>query len=117
SKKAGFINTGTYGNGKSGAEGETTNSGLNIEVMLNKNVSSNDPYALNSNTNNPQGAKGLIRVGASGRMVNSSLQFRGTKGNESVLGNANSPTASSSNSVIGDSGIGFRMKADFTKDN
>jgi hypothetical protein len=118
SKTAGFINTGTYGNGKTGSAGETTNSGVNIELMLNQNVNKNNPYALNTATNSPAGAKGLIRLGASGRIVNSSLQFRGTKGNDSVLGNAKSPSgATSSNSVIGDTGIGFRMKADFTKDN
>lgn len=118
SKNSGFINTGTYGNGQSGSQGETTSSGLNLEIMLNKNVNSSDPYAINAATNSPQGAKGLIRVGASGRMVNSSLQFRGLKGQESVLGNANSPSGTSSNnSIIGNSGIGFRMKTEFTKDN
>ena len=119
SKNSGFINTGTYGNGKSGSEGETTNSGLNVEVMLNKNASKNDPYALNSTTHNPEGAKGLIRVGASGRMVNSSLQFRGMTGDAGVLGVVDGPAGMTTKkeSVIGNSGIGFRMKAEFTKDN
>ena len=119
SKNSGFINTGTYGNGKSGSEGETTNSGLNVEVMLSKNANKNDPYALNSTTNSPEGAKGLIRVGASGRMVNSSLQFRGMTGDAAVLGIADSPTGATQKqeNIIGNSGIGFRMKAEFTKDN
>lgn len=118
SKNTGFVNTGTYGNTKSGAEGQTTTSGLNLEIMLNKNVSASNPYAINATTNSPEGAKGLIRVGASGRMVNSSLQFRGLKGQESVLGNANSAAGVSSNSsVMGDSGLAFRMKTEFTKDN
>ena len=118
SKNTGFINTGTYGNAKSGTEGQTTTSGLNLEIMLNKNVSASNPYAINATTNSPEGAKGLIRVGASGRMVNSSLQFRGLKGQESVLGNANSAAGVSSNSsVMGDSGLAFQMKTEFTKDN
>ena len=77
SKNSGFINTGTYGNGKTGNDGETTTSGLNLEIMLNKDVSKTNSYAINATSNSPEGAKGLIRVGASGRMVNSSLQFRG----------------------------------------
>lgn len=118
SKNAGFVNTGTYGNGKTGAEGETTTSGLNLEIMLNKNVDASNPYAINQNTNSAQNAKGLIRVGASGRMVNSSINVRGLKGQDNVLGNATSPTgASTSNNVMGNSGIAFRMKTDFTKDN
>lgn len=113
SSNAGFVNTGTYAE-----NGVTTNSGLNLEIMLNKNVDSSNPYAIDPKSNSPQGAKGLIRLGASGRMVNSSLEFRGLKGQESVLGNAVKAdgTATSSN-VIGNSGVGFRMKAEFTKDN
>lgn len=118
SKNAGFVNTGTYGNAKTGTDGETTASGLNLEIMLHKDAPSNNPYAINSTTNSPDSAKGLIRVGASGRMVNSSLQFRGLKGQESILGSANSATGTTPNSsVMGNSGIGFRMKTEFTKDN
>lgn len=118
SKNTGFINTGSYGNSKTGAEGLTTSSGLNLEIMLNKGANISDPYALNPQTNSPNGAKGLIRLGASGRMVNSSLQFRGLKGQDSVLGNATSANnVATSNNVMGNSGIAFRMKTDFTKDN
>lgn len=118
SKNSGFINTGTYGNGKTGNDGETTTSGLNLEIMLNKDVSKTNSYAINATSNSPEGAKGLIRVGASGRMVNSSLQFRGLVGQESVLGNATSSAGVSSNkSVMGNSGIGMRIKTEFTKDN
>lgn len=111
-KNAGFVNTGTYT-----TDGATTNAGLNLEIMLNKDVNKTDPYVLNTVSNAPDGAKGLIRVGASGRMVNASLTFRGISGANTVLGNANSSsgTASSSN-VMGNSGIAFRMKTEFTKD-
>lgn len=117
SQNSGFINTGSYGNAKTGTEGVTTSSGLNLEIMLNKGANVSDPYALNTTTNSPNGAKGLIRLGASGRMVNSSLQFRGLKGQDNVLGNATTPSGTAtSNSAMGNSGIAFRMKTDFTKD-
>lgn len=111
-KNTGFVNTGTYT-----TDGATTNAGLNLEIMLNKDVNKTDPYVLNTVSNAPDGAKGLIRVGASGRMVNASLTFRGISGANTVLGNADSSsgTASSSN-VMGNSGIAFRMKTEFTKD-
>ena len=154
-----ITNGGSYGNGLTGATGKTTNSGLNLEFMLNKDVlntttgqtGTDKPYMLDS-TKTPQGAKGLIRVGASGRMVNGSLQLRGTTSNgkdnpsivrdesnlptsltstnnkygnpngTNILGQANSATVTSNNTsannrIIGNSGIGFRMKAEFTKDN
>ena len=114
SGKAGFINTGTYGNGT-----ETTSSGLNLEFLLNSNVNQSSPYTLDANTNTPANAKGLIRVGASGRMVNGQLQLRGLTTNNStdLLGKAVSATgATSANNIMGDSGIAFRMKADFTKE-
>ena len=113
SKNAGFINKGTYV-----TDGNTTNSGLNLEIMLNKEVNKADPYALDAATNSPAGAKGLIRVGASGRMVNSSLEFRGVSGANTVLGNATSASGTpTSNNIMGNSGVAFRMHAEFTKDN
>ncbi len=114
SSNTGFTNTGTYGDGT-----KTTNSGLNLEIMLNKNVNSAAAYALDPNTNSPTGAVGLIRVGASGRMVNGYLQLRGldSTGSTDLLGKADSATGVvSNNNIMGNSGIGFRMKADFTKD-
>lgn len=112
SSNTGFLNNGSYS-----ANGVTTNSGLNLEIMLNKDVNQQNPYAIDAQTNSPQGAKGLIRLGASGRMVNSSLEFRGLKGQESVMGNAVTPDGTeNATSVMGNSGIGFRMKAEFTKD-
>lgn len=111
-----------------GSYTDLTNAGLNLEFMLNKNVSKTDPYAINQLTKSPQGAAGLIRVGASGRMVNGYLQLRGIssegKGNPvygtsyghpdgtNILGEAKSGS-----NVIGNTGIGFRMGADFTIDN
>ena len=114
SGKTGFINTGTYG-----ASGITTGSGLNLEIMLNSNVDKTSPYTLDTLTNTPTNAKGLIRVGASGRMVNGQLQIRGltTAGGTDLLGKATSATGgATNNNVMGDSGIAFRMKADFTKE-
>ena len=112
SSNAGFKNTGTYA-----SNGVTTSSGLNLEIMLNKEANTQNPYAIDATTNSPQGAKGLIRLGASGRMVNSSLEFRGTKGQENVLGNAVRTDGAQGGNNIGNSGIGFRMKAEFTNDN
>ncbi|ENV36316.1 heme utilization protein [Acinetobacter venetianus] len=121
----------------SDSSGKATNAGLNLEFMTNKNVvnaDSNTRYAIDSNTKSPVGANGLIRLGASGRMVNGSLQVRGiTSGtlNDPVIGtgqygspngtniigkanNGASATPILGGNVIGNSGIAFRMKADFT---
>ncbi|AXQ23280.1 heme utilization protein [Acinetobacter wuhouensis] len=110
SASANLVNTGTYGGSS------TTNAGLNLEIMLNKGVTSTNAYSLDS-TNTPTGAKGLIRVGASGRMVNSFLQFRGMQNAGNLLGSAiNSDKADQNKGIAGESGIAFRMKTDFTKD-
>ena len=138
-------NTGSYGNGIVGAGGDTTNSGLNLEFLLNKGVSQTSPYVLDG-TNSPSNAKGLIRVGASGRMVNGYLQLRGlnttNKNNPDYTGvnygksdqsnivgrtnnlstdlslAANNPiTTTTGNNIMGSTGIAFRMAAEFTKDN
>lgn len=118
----------------------TTSSGLNLEFMLSKAVTTSTPYVLNNNTKSPVGAKGLIRVGASGRMVNASLQLRGMTsyanngsaladpvygignyGNPdgtNILGKANNGVVTTgSNNIVGKSGIAFRMGADFVIDN
>ena len=109
---AGYPNGGTYAE-----NGKSTNAGLNLEFMLNKRVDTSNPYALDA-SNTPVGAQGLIRVGASGRMVNGSLQLRGltTNGATDTLGKADRPGGTSTNNVSGNSGIAFRMKADFTKE-
>ncbi len=128
--------------------GATTasNSALNLEFMLNKNVNPNNRFAVDATKTPLNGqalsdtAKGLIRLGASGRMVNAFLQVRGTNSNSSdgftrtdpvynvtngqfgdpnntnILGKANNAVmATGTQNIIGDSGIAFRMKADFTK--
>lgn len=99
------------------SSGKVTNSGLNIEVMLSSNVDKANPYALDT-TNSPQNSKGLIRLGASGRMVNSYLQVRGMDGSsdKTTLGTANTASGTgSSNSILGNSGIAFRMKGSSLK--
>ncbi|MFH4181072.1 hypothetical protein WDA55_23745, partial [Acinetobacter baumannii] len=76
------------------------------------NVDKTNPYGLDA-TNTPQNSKGLIRVGASGRMVNSYLQVRGMDGSSdtTTLGTANTASGTtSSNSILGNTGIAFRMK-------
>lgn len=137
-------NSGSYGNGLSGASGLTTNSGLNLEFMLSGDVNQTNPYAIDSTTNSPTGAIGLIRVGASGRMVNGFLQLRGLDStgksspeitrnatnlldpatnkygnpdNTNILGQANSGATTTTNNIMGNSGLAFRMKAEFTRDN
>lgn len=102
--KPGFINTGSYQ-----TAGKTTNSGLNLELMI--IPSATNGYGLDAN-NSPTGAQGLIRVGASGRMVNSSLNIRGVD-----LSTGTDPlglSTETSKNVMGNSGIALRMKADFT---
>lgn len=100
-----------------------TSSGINLELLTVKDagVGIYDASA----------AKGVIRVGASGRIVNGSLQIRGinAEGKENpvdnnttnthtlnnVLGYANQgSTTATSSTVIGSSGIGFRMSGEFT---
>ena len=109
------LNTGTY---STSSKSDTTNSGLNLEIMLNKGVSTASPYTVDNTTGTPTGAKGLIRVGASGRMVNSSLQFRGIQNASSLLGFAvDKNGATTTKDIVGGSGIGFSMSTEFTKDN
>lgn len=113
SANSGFANTGSYV-----SNGKTTNSGLNIEILVNNNVTTADPYALDLATNSPKGAKGLIRVGASGRMVNGSLQVRGVQNTGTLIGKAvRSDKTATTNDIGGTSAIGFRMQTEFTKDN
>ncbi|ONG41488.1 hypothetical protein BKE30_03320 [Alkanindiges hydrocarboniclasticus] len=102
---------------------EGTNAGLNLEFMTKANVdmSLGNPYSLDN-------AKGLIRVGASGRIVNGYLQVRGIDARDTtnnILGYAAAATAVSTTpsvigtnaSVMGSTGLAFRMKGDFTKEN
>ncbi|MEF9957032.1 MAG: hypothetical protein RR767_07515 [Acinetobacter sp.] len=105
---------GTYG---------ATSSGINIELSTVKNAT--------AGVYDASAAKGLIRVGASGRIVDGTLQIRGisaagkinpTDNNltnthelNNVLGFANQgATTAASSTVIGSSGIGFRMRGSFT---
>ena len=102
--------SGTYG-GKS--------AGLNLEFLMRANTEIN-PLAPVYNLDN---AKGLIRVGASGRIVNGMLQIRGIdgRGSNNILGYATAGNsisgpgvANTENSVMGSSGIGLRLRGDFT---
>lgn len=114
---------------QTGAENGTyggTSAGLNLEFMTKKEavVSATAPsYALAAGVSGANAAQGLIRVGASGRMVNSYLQIRGTDGTDAngaaVLGYASpasgaAPTSGNNASVIGSTGIGLRLRGEFT---
>lgn len=105
------------------SSGYATNAGLNLEFMLKKDndMTVASPYTLTN-------AKGLIRVGANGRIVNGFLQVRGTDATgvaapsgstlNNVLGFATSgsTTGSGANAtVLGSTGIAFRMRGEFTK--
>ncbi|WP_413784493.1 DUF6160 family protein [Acinetobacter sp. S54] len=80
-------------------------SGLNLEFMVQPNVASSGT-TLNANS-----AKGVIRAGANGRMINGVLQLRGTKDTAStILGVTNG------NSIAGDTGLAFRLNGEFTSD-
>lgn len=127
------LTAGTYANGT----GHATNAGLNLEIMTKQNVdvsSYNPSLAVSSSNPSPYNltnAKGLIRVGASGRIVNAYVQLRGTDATglaapsgtnlNNILGSAT--TAANANpsgadaTVIGKSGIAFRMRGEFTKPN
>ncbi|MEF9957212.1 MAG: heme utilization protein [Acinetobacter sp.] len=125
-----------------------SNSGLNLEFMINKNVNTSNRYSVDATKTprngqaTPELAKGLIRLGASGRMVNGLIQIRGTDTNSNdgftrtdpvynvvanqygnpdntnIVGKANNAvTAAGTQNIIGDTGIAFRMKTDFTKKN
>ncbi|MFC3902005.1 hypothetical protein SAMN05421749_101676 [Acinetobacter marinus] len=98
-----------------------TSSGINLEFMTKANavVDANTPVYSTDN------AKGLIRVGASGRIVNGEVQVRGVNANglgatDNVLGFASradqsAPNATGANAtIIGSSGIGMRIRGEFT---
>lgn len=91
-----------------------TNSGLNLEFMHKSNAT---PGVYNLND-----AKGIIRAGANGRMKNAYLVFRGTDARDAtnnILGYASDGNTSGSGtnaSIIGSTGIAFRMKGEFTRD-
>ncbi|HNC02992.1 MAG TPA: hypothetical protein PLY05_06505, partial [Agitococcus sp.] len=110
--------TGTYGG---------TSAGLNLEFLTKKET------APSANTYSLADTKGLIRLGASGRMVNSYLQLRGISMNgvtaptdnnvtnthilNNVLGYAsnNSGTGSGvTNTVMGSKGVNLRFRGEFT---
>lgn len=99
--------TGTYGG---------TSAGLNLEFLTKKET------APSANTYSLADTKGLIRLGASGRMVNSYLQLRGVDVSgqtypNNILGYAsnNSTTGSgAANTVIGSKGVNLRFRGEFT---
>lgn len=108
--------------------GKETGSGLNLEFMTkNSPIDANNPVNLNN-------TKGVIRVGASGRIVNGMLQVRGTDASEStggssgnsVLGYVSAASGTTNlspdnvygvnKSVIGSTGIALRIKGEFTRE-
>ena len=102
--------TGTYGG---------TSAGLNLEFMtkVNNDMTVANPYSLTN-------AKGLIRLGASGRMVNSYLSLKGVDVNgqafpANIVGFAsdNSTTGSgANNTVMGSKGLSLRFRGEFTSE-
>ncbi|MDO8416158.1 MAG: hypothetical protein Q7S87_08115 [Agitococcus sp.] len=65
------------------------------------------------------GAQGVLHLGASGRVTNASIEFRGASNatDSNILGVAYSGAdAPSATQIMGSSGLKMRMKADFTKD-
>lgn len=87
--------------------------GLNLEYMYKGNVPDGE-----FNTTN---AKGVLHLGASGRVTNASIEFKGASSatDSNILGVAyrsdDSPSPSSTQ-IMGTTGLKMRMKADFTKD-
>lgn len=96
-----------------------TSAGLNLEFMtkVNNDMTVTNPYSLT-------GAKGLIRLGASGRMVNSYLQLRGVSVNglgvpANILGFASDSGTTgtgTNNTVMGSRGLGLRFRGEFTSE-
>lgn len=105
-----------------------TSAGVNLEFMTkaNNDMTVTNPYSLT-------GAKGLIRLGASGRTVNSFLSLRGVNMNgvaaptdnnvtnthvlNNVLGFATDSSTTgtgANNTVMGERGIALRFKGEFT---
>lgn len=94
--------------------------GLNIDLVMRDNAAiAVNPYVTT-------GAKGMIRVGASGYIPKASLQFRGTNGldtaGEAILGKAfaasNTTTTpdAAATAIIGSTGLATRMYAEFSSE-
>ncbi|MEC7119426.1 MAG: DUF6160 family protein [Pseudomonadota bacterium] len=89
--------------------------GLNIELMYKGDVA--------SGVFDTAGAQGIIRLGASGRTLESSLVFRGTDARdamENILGFSYSSGDMAGfgrdATVLGSTGLALRMRAEFTRD-
>lgn len=91
--------------------------GLNIDILY---------KAAASGTYDLTGALGMLKLGASGRMLNASLTFRGTDARSAannIMGFAFSGTNATTTpdstgvnaSILGSTGLALRMKADFTR--
>ena len=92
-----------------------TKPGLNIELMYKGNVA--------AGVFNTTGAQGLIRLGASGRVLQSSLVFRGIDARDAtdnLLGfsfpDAGAAGSGTNATVMGSTGLALRMRAEFTAD-
>lgn len=90
-----------------------TKPGLNIDILYKGNAAA--AYDLT-------GAVGLLKLGASGRMLNASLTFRGTDARsaaDNVMGYAFSGAdvagTGANSTIIGSTGLALRMKAEFTR--
>lgn len=88
-----------------------TKPGLNLEFMSKTNAGA--AYNLT-------GAQGLLRLGASGRLTDAYLNFRGTDAtgvSDDLLGKATLANGTASTApVMGSTGFGMRFKANFTRD-
>lgn len=90
-----------------------TKPGLNIELMYKGNAA--------AGVFNTTGAQGVIRLGASGRALQSSLVFRGIDARnaaDNLLGfsfsGADVAGSGTNATIMGSTGLALRMKADFT---
>lgn len=102
--------------GNTGGTFNGTHSGLNLEFMHKSNA------GIGEGTYSLDGAKGIIRAGASGRIVNAYLRVRGIDAKDStnnILGYATNGTSTGSGTnatILGSTGIAFRLRGDFTRD-
>lgn len=90
-----------------------TKPGLNIELMYKGNAT--------AGVFNTTGAQGLLRLGASGRALESSLVFRGTDARDAVdnllgfsFSNGGVAGSGTNATVMGSTGLALKMRAEFT---
>lgn len=90
------------------AGGTTTKGYADLLRTANNRPGLNLEYAIND--------RGLIQAGASGRILNGIVQAGSGSVDPTLLGNANRNGSTTTNSIIGSTGIKLKIAGDFTND-